>query len=108
MSVSTIIAAAGIPTAIVGFLVWMLERKIEKRFKEQRKAEEEREEAMVLLIKTVNASIALGEAVAIGCKRSAELSGFNGEVESAMNYAKNVKHEQKEFLEKKAIEHIYN
>ena len=108
MSVSTIIAAAGIPTAIVGFLVWLLERKMEKRFEEQKKAEEEREQAMILIIKSVNASVALGEAVAIGCKRSSELSGFNGEVEAAMKYAKDVKHEQKEFLQKKAVEHIYN
>ena len=108
MNVGTIVVAAGIPTAIVGFLVWLLERKMDRRFEEQKKAEEEREQAMVLLIKSVNASIALGEAVAIGCKRSVELTGFNGEVEAAMKYAKDVKHEQKEFLQKKAIEHIYN
>lgn len=108
MNIGTIIMAAGVPTAIVGFLVWLLERKMEKRFAEQKKAEEEREQAMILIIKSVNASVALGEAVAIGCKRSSELSGFNGEVEAAMKYAKDVKHEQKEFLQKKAVEHIYN
>ena len=40
----TVIVAAGIPTSVLGFCFWMLERRIERREKQQEAAEKAREE----------------------------------------------------------------
>ena len=39
-----IIVAAGIPTGVLGFFIWLLERRIERREKQQEAAEKAREE----------------------------------------------------------------
>ena len=41
---ASILAAAGIPTAVLGFLVWQLKRRIERQEARQEAAEKPREE----------------------------------------------------------------
>lgn len=97
-----ILVAASIPSALTGLMVWTLKRKIEKHEKERKVAEEMREEFDVIIIEAVNSAIALGEATATALKNG----HTNGETDGALEYARSVKHKQKEFLTRKGVEHI--
>lgn len=96
--VTAIIAAAGIPSAIFAAYV----RKLEKRMDAKEKAREEHE---FLIIKSINASMALGEATAEAVARIPD-AHCNGDMHAALDYAREVKHEQKDFLNRQAVHAI--
>lgn len=100
----TILLVMGAPTAFTGFCFWLLERRIAKNEEKKREREEARRKNEVLTIKGINASIALGEACALALKNG----HANGETEAALKYAKEVKHEQKDFLQSEGIANLYN
>lgn len=58
------VAAMGIPSAIMGLIIWRLERRIDKREKEQAAQEQGQKDLFVLVVQGTNAAIALGEATA--------------------------------------------
>lgn len=116
MDAGTIIFAMSIPSAITGFCFWNIERRIQKRDakaeaerqqmrSEAEKREKNREKYEICLHKTVNASIALGEATARAVQRIPE-AHCNGDMHAALDYATKVKHEQKDFMEQQAIEYL--
>ena len=107
------ILALGIPSAIIGFLVWNFERKIAKREAKREKEQEERhkkeaerekarEELQIHTIQGVSAAIALGEATAKAVQRIPD-AHCNGDMHDALNYAIKIKHEQKDFLTRMGI-----
>lgn len=100
------IAAMSIPSGITGFCFWLLERKMEKREKEREKKEAVREKQEFLMVKSIGAAIALGEATAEAVARIPD-SHCNGDMHSALEYARKVKHEQKDFLTQQGIEAIW-
>lgn len=97
-SLITIIAAAGIPSAICGLMF----RRLEKKMDEKEKARELHE---YFVIKSINASMALGEATAEAVQRIPD-AHCNGDMHKALEYAREVKHEQKDFLNKQAVHAI--
>lgn len=102
----TIIIAMGIPSAITGFCFWLMEKKIEKRQKEQDKKDEARKQNEIIVLKGVNAAIALGEATARAVQRIPD-THCNGDMHQALEYAEKIKHEQKDFLTEQGVEAIY-
>lgn len=103
MDLTAIFIAMSIPSAITGFCFWCLEKRIDRRNKEQDEKEAAREENEILMVKSIGAAIALGEAAALALKNG----HTNGETEAALEYARSVKHEQKEFLQRQAIDHLF-
>ncbi len=101
-----IIIAMGIPSAITAFCFWLLERKIEKRQKEQDKKDDARKQNEIIVLKGVNAAIALGEATARAVQRIPD-ANCNGDMHQALAYAEKIKHEQKDFLTEQGVEAIY-
>ena len=107
-------AIVGLASAIVPTMaVFFMQRGVKKRDEErERKAEEAREDRREKdkaylqfhrhILKSVMAAIALGEAAAIALKNGKA----NGETEAALCYARQVKHEQKEFLHEQGMENI--
>ncbi len=106
-----------IPSAVVGFAFWMIERRITKRdkLKEQEqearqkeadKHEKRRQENEFLTLKCVSAALALGEATARAVERIPD-AHCNGDMHAALEYAARVKHEQKDFIERAGIQDIY-
>lgn len=93
-----ILAAAGIPSTLVGILFHRLEKKMDQK-------EKAREEHEFLVVKSINASIALGEATAEAVARIPD-ANCNGDMHAALDYAKKVKHEQKDFLNRQAVHAI--
>lgn len=93
----------GIPSAITGFCFWLLQRRLGEREKLSDERERIRQKNEVLLVRSVGAAIALGEATATALKNG----HANGETEAALAYAKKIKHEQKDFLIEQGILSIY-
>ena len=105
-----ILVTVGVPSGIFGFAVWLIERKIEqherKRTEEAKKREnieaqreKSREELQICIYETSLAAIALGEATAHAMQRG----HTNGDMETALAYATDIKHKQKDFLAQQGI-----
>lgn len=98
------IAAMGVPSAIMGLIVWALKKRMDAREKEQDEKNRAQQRLMVLLVQSTRASIALGEATAHAMQRG----HTNGDTEAALKYAAEVKHSQKAFLEEQGIHNIFD
>jgi hypothetical protein len=116
MSIITLILTAGIPSAITAFCFWIIEHRIEqrevsekeRREQNQRELEEKeraREQFQLIIIQSVNASIALGEATAKAVQRIPD-AHCNGDMYTALKYASSIKHKQKDFLTEQGIKNI--
>ncbi len=106
MDLGSLIVVMSIPSGITGFCFWLLERKMEKREKEREKKEAIREKQEFLIVKSIGAAISLGEATAEAVARIPD-AHCNGDMHKALGYAREVKHEQKDFLTQRGIEAIY-
>ena len=100
------ITAASIPSALFGFLLWNVQRKITKKDKEREEKEEARKKHELLLIQGVGASLARGEATAKAVQRIPD-AHCNGDMHAALEYATAVKHEQKEFLQEQGVTALF-
>lgn len=107
MDLLGLICAMSIPSAFTGFCFWMLERRINKKQETSEAQEKKRERYQLYLIKSVDASIALGEATARAVERIPD-AHCNGDMHAALEYATKVKHQKKDFLEEQAIEALQN
>lgn len=101
------IAAMGIPSAIMGLIVWKLERRISKQEETAEGREKARERMLLLVIQSSSAAIALGEATAKAVQRIPD-AHCNGDMHAALDYAAKVKHEQKDFLNAQGIHALYD
>ena len=103
LDIAQLVAIMGIPSAITGLCFWMIQRRLTKRDEELDRRDAARERNEVLLVRSVGAAIALGEATATAMKNG----HTNGETEAALEYARKIKHEQKDFLTEQGIKPIY-
>lgn len=103
LDITQLVALMGIPSAITGLCFWCIKRIIAKRDEELDRRDAARERNEVLLVRSVGAAIALGEATATAMKNG----HTNGETEAALEYARQVKHAQKDFLTEQGIHAIY-
>lgn len=101
------IAAMGIPSAVMGFVVWKLEWRISKREKQLEEREQAQEDLLILMVQSTGAAIALGEATARAVQRIPD-AHCNGDMHAALNYASEMKHQQKDFLAKQGIRAIWD
>lgn len=106
ISITGLLAAMSVPSAITGFSFWLLERKMEKREKKREDQEKIREQQEFLMVKSIGAAISLGEATAEALARIPD-AHCNGDMHKALEYARQIKHEQKDFLTQRGIEAIY-
>lgn len=106
MIIVAFIAAMGIPSAITGFCFWMLKEHLKKQEKKQDEKEAAREMNEILMVKSIGAAIALGEATAEAVSRIPD-AHCNGDMHAALEYARKVKHEQKDFFVAQSVHEIY-
>lgn len=106
-----------VPSAVTGFCFWLIQQKIkknekkreaeeQKRVEDKKKREELREQQELFMVQGINAALALGEATAKAVQRI-PYAHCNGDMHKALEYAAEVKHEQKDFLAKQGIIHLY-
>lgn len=128
MEALTLICAIGIPSALCGFAIWLIERKIQKSDKQREKermeaeaaakaAEEARkarederdkrnEEFMMLLYDSIQASLVLSEATARAVQRIPDAK-CNGDMHAALEVADRLKEKQQHFVEQLGVESLY-
>ena len=113
-----LLIAAGIPSAIVAFCFWLLEKRIQERAevekneracrqREQDEKEENREKLQYMMLKALDGSLCLSEATAKAVQRIPDAK-CNGDMHAALNYATKVKHEQKDFMTEQGVEHLHD
>ena len=123
MTIWEFLLAAGIPTAITGFIIWYFKRSIEKRDEEKRREEErlrqERaledarranheknvENLIMYLIRTSRATNVLAEATAKAVQRIPD-AHCNGDMTEALRKAAEIHRDEKNFLFSEAVRGI--
>lgn len=96
------VAALGIPSAIMGLFVWRIKKHAEKRAAEAEEREDARERLLLLLVESVGAALALGEATARAVQRIPD-AHCNGDMHAALDYAVSIKHKQRDFLSAQGV-----
>lgn len=100
MNLWTIIVALGAPTAIIGAIIAIMFRRIENRLDDEKKVRRDFEQFQV---KGLMATMKLSEANAIALQNGR----CNGETHTALEYVKEIKREEREFLMTQGIKHIF-
>ena len=111
-----LLIAAGIPSAIVAFCFWLLEKRIQERAevekneracrqREQDEKEENREELQYMMLKALDGSLCLSEATAKAVQRIPDAK-CNGDMHAALNYELEQKHDLENFLTRQGVNHI--
>lgn len=98
--------AMGIPTTIMGLLVWWLKRYIDKRDAAKDKHDENVEKYMLLIMQTSRATNVLAEATAKAVQRIPD-AHCNGDMTAALAEAERIQKEEKEFLFKQGVDHLF-
>ncbi len=94
---------AVLPSAITGFGLWAIQNSLKKREVKAEEKEKAREKNEILVIRSVGAAISLGEATACAIRDGK----CNGELTAALEYARDVKHEQKDFMLEQSTKNLY-
>ena len=100
------IIAMGVPTAIMGLLVWWLKRYIDKRDKKAEEREKDLEKLMLMIMQTGRANNVLAEATARAVQRIPDAL-CNGDMTSALEKAEKIQKEEQDFLVNKGIKYIF-
>ena len=100
------LVAMGVPSALVGIAVWWFERKLARRQEENDKKDEARRKNEIIMIESMNAAIALGEATARAVQRIPD-ANCNGDMHAALEYATSIKHKHKNFITEQGIDALY-
>lgn len=100
------ILAMGVPSTIMGLLVWYLKRYIDARDEKAEKREKDLEKLMMMIMQTSRANNVLAEATARAVQRIPD-AHCNGDMTSALERAAKIQQEEQAFLIDKGIEHIF-
>ncbi len=96
------VTALGIPSAVMGLIVWRIKKRSDKREAEIEEREEAREKLLLMLVESVSASLALSEATARAVQRIPD-AHCNGDMHEALDYAVSIKHKQRDFLSTQGV-----
>lgn len=102
ITIAQLAVIMGIPSAVTGIAVYFLKRWLEKRDQETKEREKAHNELEFSMIASINASLTLGEATAAAVARIPD-AHCNGDMHDALEYAKKVKHDQREILTRAGI-----
>ena len=106
MEILEIILMFGIPTAITGFGIWLIKRKIEKNEKQQIEKENNLESLILMMLQTTRANTIGITAVAEAIQRIPD-AHCNGDMTKALEYMKSIQEKEKDFLMDKGVKHIF-
>lgn len=98
----TIFSMLGIGGIISGIVLAVFKRWLDKRDKAAEFKERTRAEFELCLIESTTASMALAEATAKAVQRIPD-AHCNGDMHAALDYARQIKHKQRDFLNKQGV-----
>jgi hypothetical protein len=109
----SLLVAAGVPSAVLGFLIWLLKRYIDKRDKEKEKKDLEKElrdqkieQLLQMMMQISRANNVLATATAKAVQRIPDAK-CNGDMTKALQDAADIQASEKEFLINEGIKHIF-
>ncbi len=102
-SMIEILIAAGIPSVVLGVIVWFFKRKIEKNDKIQADRQKNLESLILMMLQSTRANTILGVATAEAVRDG----HCNGNMTSALEAVNKVALAEKEFLLDKSIKYIF-
>ena len=106
MEVWEIILMFGVPSAITGFGIWLIKRKIEKNEKRYNEKENNLEDLVLMMLQTTRANAVGITAVAKAIQRIPD-AHCNGDMTKALEYMKTIQEKEKDFLMDKGVKHIF-
>lgn len=101
------ILAMGIPSAIMGFIVWKLKKYIDANEARQNKREEEQQQLMFLIIQSEKANQIGIEAIAKAVQRIPD-AHCNGDMTAALATIDEYKNQEDAFITKLGIQQIFD
>lgn len=104
--VEAIIIAAGIPSAVMGLLVWWLKRYIDKQEAKRLEREKNTEEFMLFIMKNSRATNILAEATAKAVQRIPDAK-CNGDMVAALEEAAKIQKAEKDFMFDQGVKRIF-
>lgn len=118
VNVGALIAALGLPSALIAFLFWNLERKItardrreeeqrRKRDAEEKKKDEARQSFELNIVRGVSTAVHLSVATARAMQRIPE-AHCNGDMSEALDKAVSTQNDLDSFIAAQAINHLNN
>lgn len=101
-----IILMFGVPSAITGFGIWLIKRKIEKNERQYNEKENNLQDLVLMMLQTTRANAVGITAVAKAIQRIPD-AHCNGDMTKALEYMKAVQEKEKDFLMDKGVKHIF-
>lgn len=101
-----IILMFGVPSAITGFGLWLIKRKIEKNERQYNEKENNLQDLVLMMLQTTRANAVGITAVAKAIQRIPD-AHCNGDMTKALEYMKAVQEKEKDFLMDKGVKHIF-
>lgn len=105
--IGSVVAALGIPSAVVAGVVGLFFRRIEKRLDREHETRKAQEAARIefegFLVDGITATMKLSEANAIALQNGR----CNGETHAALGYMREVKRKQRKFFQQQGLEHLF-
>lgn len=101
-----LIIAAGIPSAVMGILVWWLKKYIDRQEAKREEREKNTEEFMLFIMKNSRATNILAEATAKAVQRIPD-AHCNGDMKSALEEAAKIQKAEKDFMFDQGVKRIF-
>lgn len=101
-----ILTAAGIPSAILGLLIWYFKRSIDKRDAKTDRRNKSVEKLMLIMLQETRATNVLAMATAKAVQRIPDAQ-CNGDMTKALEDAVKIQNEEKDFLIEQGIDNLF-
>lgn len=106
MEILEIILMFGVPSAITGFGIWLIKRKLEKNERQYSEKESNLQDLVLMMLQTTRANAVGITAVAKAIQRIPD-AHCNGDMTKALEYMKTIQEKEKDFLMDKGVKHIF-
>ena len=103
-TVRIILTAAAIPSAVVAFCFWLLERKIAKNEEKRETKIKQQEDLQMVILDGLNGCMRLSRASAVCLKRID--ANANGDITSALQDIDDTMQRQRKLLTEAGLQHI--
>ena len=107
MDIVEILKLFGIPSTVTGLVLWLWQRRLDKREAARERREVNREKMELFSLQELMAVSAIARATAEAVQRIPD-AHCNGEVKAALEYERDIRHKQRDFLEELGIHALHD
>ena len=106
MDLVQILLTFGVPSAITGLAIWLFKKWLDGKETKREEREKNTEQLMIMIMATARANTVLAEATARAVQRIPDAK-CNGDMTAALEKARQIQTEEKDFLINQGIKHIF-